>query len=244
MTALVRTELLKLSWTRATWGLVVAAVLLVLVRVEILLAGVGQVGGPAPHSSQLTLDVLGTSGLGVFVITVLGVVTATREFHHATWTSTLLATPDRHRLVLAKVVAAALTGAAVAALLFLVVAVAGVASNDITLTVDAPLVRLVAGGLLSAACWAWLGLGVGLLVRHQAVALLVPLLWLVVVETLLSSYGLRVLLPWMPGGVTRAISGDDFAGVLPVWAAVLVLVGYAAVLTVVGTRRLVRSDVC
>lgn len=244
MTALVRTELLKLAWTRATWGLVVAAVLLVLVRVELLLAGVGQVGGPAPHSLQLTLDVLGTSGLGIFVITLLGVVTATREFHHATWTSTLLVTPSRHRLVLAKVVAAALTGTAVAALLFLIVAVAGVASNDLTLSVDAPLVRLVAGGLLSAACWAWLGLGVGLLVRHQAVALLVPLLWLLVVETLLSSYGLRVLLPWMPGGVTRAISGDDFAGVLPVWAAVLALVGYAAVLTVVGTRRLVRSDVC
>lgn len=167
MTALVRTELLKLAWTRATWGLVVAAVVLVLVRVELLLAGVGQVGGPAPHSSQLTLDVLGTSGLGIFVITVLGVVTATREFHHATWTSTLLATPSRHRLVLAKVVAAALTGAAVAALLFLVVAVAGVASGDITFTVDAPLVRLLAGGLLSAACWAWLGLGVGLLVRHH-----------------------------------------------------------------------------
>ena len=42
MTALVRTELLKLYWTRATWGLVAAAVLLVLVRVELLLAGVGQ----------------------------------------------------------------------------------------------------------------------------------------------------------------------------------------------------------
>ena len=49
MTALVRTELLKLYWTRATWGFVAAAVLLVLVRVELLLAGVGQAGGPAPR---------------------------------------------------------------------------------------------------------------------------------------------------------------------------------------------------
>jgi len=244
MTALVRTELLKLYWTRATWGFVGAAVLLVLVRVELLLAGVGQVGGPAPHSPQLTLDVLGSSGLGVFVISLLGVVTATREFHHATWTATLLSTPDRRRLVLAKIVAAALVGAALAALLFLIVAVAGLASGDVTVTVDAPMVRLVAGGLLSAACWAWLGLAVGLLVRHQAAALLLPLLWLLVVETLLSSYGLRVVLPWTPGGATRAMSGDQFAGALPVWAAALVLVGYAAALTAAGTRRLVRSDVC
>ena len=244
MTALVRTELLKLYWTRATWGFVAAAVLLVLVRVELLLAGVGQAGGPAPRSSQLTLDVLGSSGVGVFVITLLGVVTATREFHNATWTSTLLSTPGRRRVVLAKVVTAGLVGAALAALLFLVVALAGLASGDITITVDAALVRFVGGGLLSAACWAWIGLAVGLVVRHQAAALLVPLLWLLVVETLLSSYGLRMLLPWTPGGATRAISGDQFAGVLPVWAAVLVLVGYGAVLTAVGTRRLVRSDVC
>ncbi|HET9871317.1 MAG TPA: ABC transporter permease [Propionibacteriaceae bacterium] len=244
MTALVRTELLKLYWTRATWGLVGAAVLLVLVRVELLLAGVGQVGAPAPGSRQLTLDVLGSSGLGVFVITLLGVVTATREFRSATWTSTLLITPHRRRLVLAKVVAASVAGAALAALLFLIVAVAGVASGDVTLTAEAPLLRLVAGGLLAAACWAWLGLAVGLLVRHQAAALLLPLLWLLVVETLLSSYGLRVLLPWTPGGATRAMSGDQFAGALPVWAAALVLVGYAAALTAAGTRRLVRSDVC
>ena len=244
MTALVRTELLKLYWTRATWGFVVAAVLLVLVRVELLLAGVGQVGGPAPGSRQLTLDVLGSSGLGVFVITLLGVVTATREFHNATWTSTVLTTPDRRRLVLAKVVAAALAGTALAALLFLIVAAAGVASGEVTVTVDAPMVSLVAGGLLSAACWAWLGVAVGLLVRHQAAALLLPLLWLLVVETLLTSYGLRMVLPWTPGGATRAMSGDQFAGVLPAWAAGLVLVGYGAVLTAAGTRRLVRSDVC
>ena len=106
------------------------------------------------------------------------------------------------------------------------------------------MVRFVVGGLLAAACWAWLGLAVGLLVRHQAAALLLPLLWLLVVETLLSSYGLRVLLPWTPGGATRAMSGDQFAGALPVWAAALVLVGYAAALTAAGTHRLVRSDVC
>ncbi len=243
MNALVRTELLKLLTIRAVWGLLAVAVLLVLVRVELLLAGAGRVGGPSPGSPQLTLDVLGTSGLGVFIITLLGVLTATHEFHHATWTSTLLTTPSRQRLVLAKAMAAATVGAGAAAILFLVVAGAGLASGHVTIAVNADVVRFVGGGLLSGACWAWLGLALGLLMRQQTAALLAPMLWLLVVETLLSSYGLAMVLPWTPGGATRAISGDQFAGALPGGVAALVLMGYAAVLTAAGASRLVRSDV-
>jgi ABC-type transport system involved in multi-copper enzyme maturation permease subunit len=244
MTGLVRTELLKLYWTRATWGLVAFALVLVLVRVELLLAGVGQVGGPPSGSRELTLAVLGTSGVGIFVIVLLGVLTITREFQYATWTSTLLTIPDRRRLVLAKILAAALTGVVLAGLLFVVTATAGLLSGEVRIVVDTGLVRLVAGGLASAACWAWLGVAVGVLVRQQIAALLVPLVWMLVVETLLASFGLDLLLPWTPGGASRAIAGDPFTGALPVWTAVLVLAGYGAVLTVLGTRRLVSSDVC
>ena len=48
MTALVRTELLKLYWTRATWGFLAAAVVLAVVRVEMVLASVGRVGRARP----------------------------------------------------------------------------------------------------------------------------------------------------------------------------------------------------
>src|SRR5215218_3531900 len=125
MSALVRTELLKVLWTRGTWGFLTAAVLLVLGRVVLLLRGVGSVGGPAPGSAELTLAVLGCSGLGIFVIVLLGVVSVTREFYNGTWTSTLLVTPDRRRLIVAKVLAASVTGGAVSALLLAVAAVAG-----------------------------------------------------------------------------------------------------------------------
>jgi ABC-2 type transport system permease protein len=243
MTTLIRTELLKLYWTRATWVFLVVAVLLVLVRLELLLAGLGRVGAPTPGSSELTLAVLGTSGVGIFVITLLGVVSVTREFHSATWTSTLLASPDRTRVVVAKVVAAALTGVAVAALLLLVAVVRGMAAGAVHLTPDGALVRALPGGLLTAAWWAWLGVAVGLLVRNQTAALILPLGWMLVVETLLPAYGLDVLVPWTPGGATRAISGDIAAGLLPVWGAALVLLGYGTALTLLGARRLVRSDV-
>jgi ABC-2 type transport system permease protein len=243
MIALVRTELLKLYWTRATWVFLLAAVLLVLVRLELLLAGLGRVGAPARGSTELTLAVLGTSGVGIFVITLLGVVTVTREFQNATWTSTLLASPNRTRVVVAKVVAGGLTGTAVAALLLLVTVVRGMAAGALHLTLDAALLRTIPGGLVTAAWWAWLGVAVGLVVRNQTAALVVPLVWMLVVETLLPAYGLQALVRWTPGGATRALAGDPAAGLLPVWAAALLLLGYATVLTVVGTRGLVRSDV-
>ena len=243
MIALVRTELLKLYWTRATWVFLGAAVLLVLVRLELLLAGLGRVGAPAPGSVELTLAVLGTSGVGIFVITLLGVVTVTREFHSATWTSTLLVTPDRTQVVLAKLVAAALTGTAVAVLLLLVAAVRGLAAGVVRLSLDGALLRALPGGLLAAAWWAGFGVAVGLVVRHQAAALVLPLAWMLVVETLLPAYGLDAVVPWTPGGATRAISGDTTAGMLPVWVAALLLLGYGSVLTVLGTRRLARSDI-
>jgi ABC-2 type transport system permease protein len=239
MSVLVRAELLKLWWTRATWVMIAVAVVLVALRVELLLGSVGQVGGPAAGSEELTLAVLGSSGVGVFVIVLLGVVTITREFHHATWTSTLLTVPDRRRVLAAKVLAAALAG-----LLLVVTAGAGLVSGDVRFPADGTLVRFVLGQLVSAACWAWLGVALGGLVRHQTAALVIPLLWLLVVETLLPAYGLAWLTPFTPGGATRALGGESFPGALPLWAAGLVLALYGSVLTVLGTRRLVRSDVC
>jgi hypothetical protein len=41
MIALVRSELLKLYWTRATWFFVAGAVLLAVFRVELVVASVG-----------------------------------------------------------------------------------------------------------------------------------------------------------------------------------------------------------
>jgi len=244
VTRLVRAELLKLWWTRATWAFVAVAVVLVAVRVELLLAAVGQVGGPEAGSEELTLAVLSTSGLGVFVIALLGVVTMTREFHHATWTSTLLSVPDRRRVLVAKVMAAALAGVALTLLLLLVTTVAGLVSGDLRISVGGALVRVVLGQLASAACWAWLGVAVGGLVRNQTAALVIPLLWLLVVETLLPAYGLAGVTPFTPGGATRALGGEPFPGALPTWAAALVLLAYGSVLTGLGTRRLVRADVC
>jgi ABC-2 type transport system permease protein len=243
MTALVRAELLKTFWTRGTWGLLAVAVLLVVARVELVLAGIGTVGSPLRGSAELTVAVLAAGGMGQFVVVLLGVVTVTREFATATWTSTLLTTPSRGRVLLAKVAAAAVVGVLTTWLLFAIAAARGLAAGAVVLDGDPRVTRLLLGGMLAAAFWAWFGVAVGALVRHQAAAVLVPLVELLVVETLLPSFGLGRVSPWTPGGATGALAGADFAGVLPVGVAVLVLLGYGLALTAPGLRRLVRSDV-
>ncbi len=244
MIALIRTELLKLLWTRATWGLLAAAVVLAVVRVQMVLSNVGEADAPAPGSRQLTLDVLGASGAGVLVLVLLGVVLVTGEFHHATWTSTLLETPNRSRVLAAKFITAALVGAIGAALLLAVAAGLGLASGNVRLSVDPQSVQLLAGVLVATAWWTWLGAAIGTAVRSQTVALLIPPVWMLVVETLLPSYGLDGVLPWTPNGLTGALGGAHFAGALPEWAAAVTLLGYGLVLSVAGVRRAVRTDVC
>ena len=244
MIALVRTELLKLLWTRGTWGFLAAAVVISVVRVEMVLSNVGKSDAPPPGSRQLTLDVLGASGVGVLIIMLLGVVLVTHEFHHATWTSTLLETPSRPRVLVAKFVTAALVGAIGAASLLAVAAGMGLASGDVRLFVDARQVQLVAGGLVATAWWAWLGAAIGTVIRSQTIALMIPLVWILVIENLLPSYVPDAVLPWTLNGLTAALGGAEFAGVLPEWVAALSLLGCGLVLSAVGVRRSVRTDIC
>jgi ABC-2 type transport system permease protein len=242
MTALVRAELLKLCWTRATWALVAAAVLLAALRVGLILAGVGRIGSAAGGSVDLTLAVLGASLSGVLVIALLGVIVVTREFHSATWTSTLLVTPNRARVLAAKFLAAGLAGVLIGVLLLATAAGVGLVFGQIRLTMSTALLQLVAGGLVYAACWGWFGAAIGALIRNQTIALLVPPVWMLI-ETLLPSYGLHRLVPFTPGGVSSALAGGDLAGALPAWGAVLVLLGYGLAMTVAAVRRTEHSDV-
>src|SRR5215212_879014 len=169
MTTLVGTELLKLYWTRATWFFLAAALLLSAFRVELVLASVGRVGSPLRGSSELTLTVLSASGIGGLVVALLAVVLITREFHYATWTSTLLTTPGRRRVLVVKFVAAGVLGAVGAAVMLAVAADLGLISGDVTLRLDARLVQLLTAGLMIGVFWAWLCAALAALIRNQTI---------------------------------------------------------------------------
>jgi ABC-2 type transport system permease protein len=244
MTTLVRAEFRQLRSTRSTWALLVVALLLCLTVNMMVLARVGGIDAPPRGSTDLRDTLLGASGAGMLPVLLLGVLAVTGEFHHRTATSAFLAVPDRRRVVAVKAVACALLAPVVAVGLMIVPLTIGALSGAIELIFDERFARLLGGALLMFGCWALLGVGVGAVIRNQTVAVVVPLLWFGVVETLLPSYpALQWLHPWLPGALTGAIGGDDSPGALPALAALVVFVAYTLVLLLVGTRRIVRLDV-
>jgi len=106
MTRLITSELFKLRTTRTFYGVVGGALALV-VGIVVLAAATG-----TWHRGDTPLrDLMGISGFAQVFALVLGILAVTSEFRHGTITPSLLAVPDRTRLVLAKLITALIAGA-------------------------------------------------------------------------------------------------------------------------------------
>jgi ABC-2 type transport system permease protein len=244
MTALVRAELRQLRRTRATWALLAVALFLCVTVATMVLAEVGGIDAPPRGSTALRDMLLGVSGAGMLPVLLLGVLVVTGEFHHRTATPAFLVVPDRRRLIAAKAVACAILAPVIAIPLMAVPLTIGVLSGAIDLSFDDGFLRLLGASPLMFACWALLGVAIGTVVRNQTVAVVIPLLWFGVVETLVPAYpALLWLHPWLPGALTGAIGGGDSPGALPAWAALAAFLAYTLVLLLAGSRRIVRLDV-
>jgi TM2 domain-containing membrane protein YozV len=117
---------------------------------------------------------------------------------------------------------------------------------------DSSIWRTLALSLLVLAVWALIGLGAGILIPNQVAALLISIGLAWIVEPLVGfligaqSWG-KGAAPYFPSNATAAaLGGNSAAGSftpLSWWAAALVLVGYAAIMTLVGSFLTVRRDV-
>jgi ABC-2 type transport system permease protein len=243
MTALVATEFLKLRLTRATWIFLAVALALSAARVTMVLSSAGTAAGVDRGTSEATLTLAGAAGTGTLLALFLGITSVTGEFRHATLTGTLLRVPDRRRIVVAKALTLAAVGGVTALALSILGVVVGLSQG-----VAGPLefgasLRLAIAIAVGGAFWGWLGVGVGLVVTNQTIAVLVPVGWLLVVEPLVGSFGLDVLVPWLPGSLPGALAGLAGENAPPAWAAVAALVGYGIALSLLGARLLERRDV-
>jgi hypothetical protein len=173
------------------------------------------------------------------------------EFRHQTVTQTFLVTPDRGRVVAAKLVAYPLAGIALAlvTLAFTAAVAAGwLAAKGITPSLpDARLglayVRMVGVALLGTALCGLVGVGVAALVRNQVAALVGILVWVLVVEgLLLSLLNAPSLGKWLPSAAAAAITSPGGAH-LSRLGGTLLLAAYALALALAGTRLVVRRDI-
>jgi hypothetical protein len=179
---------------------------------------------------------------------LLGILGMTGEFRHQTITQTFLVTPDRGRVVAAKLIAYPLAGIVLAVATLAVTAAVGagwLAAKGMTPSLlDARLGRVLGVALLSAGLCGLVGLGVGALVRNQVAALVVTLVWVLVVEGLLMSLlNAPSLGKWLPSAAAAAVITSPGGAHLSRLGGTLLLAAYALGLALAGTRLVVRRDI-
>lgn len=241
MKNLIRAEFLKMRTTRTVYWLFAALLALVAFSVFTI-----SHGDQVPLVDQEFLFVTG-SITWLFVLLV-GLRSFTDEFRHGTIVPTLLANPDRGRLLLAKVVVLAATSLVFVVSAFalaLAIGVPQLGSTGAAANVATPAMASLLGrvGLMSI-LWATLGVAIGLAVRHQAAAIVGSLVWIMFVEMLLESAAEQVT-KFLPVHATTALVAppnvDDLVlGALP---GGLMLAAWAAAWCVFGAIAMHRRDI-
>lgn len=249
MKNLVHAEVLKLRTTRSFYGNALAVLAFVPLLVALAIQTAGGDGGGAPlDTSEGLRNVLSAAAAGTAMVNIIGIMVMAGEFRHNTATSTFLVAPNRTQVVGAKLIAVTLVGivlGVVASILTLAIAVPWLAAKDVSVDIFSADVGLVLlGGIVATALYGLIGVGVGSLIRNQTAAVVATLLWVLVVENSLVSFGPQVG-RWVPGGASNALTAvaTPAGGLLPAWGGGLVLVAYGLAFAAAGRRFVLRRDV-
>jgi ABC-2 type transport system permease protein len=241
MTALLSTEALKLRTLRTTWIIAALAVAVSAIigfaaaRIVIDAGEPLRLAGLAGTPAQATW----------FLAVVAAVLASAGEFQHRTIRTTLLASPRRGRVLVAKSAVAGAYGG----LLVLLGTAAAVAAGLITAAaMDASSTgggvswEHIAGTVAVGTAFAVLATGLGVLTRSAAIAIGAVLLWRFVGEGILPAVlhndGLT---RWTPNGTAGALIGLGDHPLAP-WAAALLLSGYTVAVSAVAAVLFLHRD--
>ncbi|MEP6661635.1 MAG: ABC transporter permease subunit [Acidimicrobiales bacterium] len=248
MSNALRAELLKQRSTRTVRSLFGAMVGLVLFVV--LLHGFGLKAEDLESASkQLTIVFGWGEVLGALFAALLGALSITGEIRHGTIRPTFLVTPQRRRVVAAKVWASMLIGTGfglVAGAIAAGVGTAVLGARGIDVRLDAgDYALLIAGSAAAAALWAAIGVGLGAVVRNQVPTLIGICAWLLFVENLLVGdiAGVGDVGRLLPGAAGKAITGQDPNTLLGPMVGLVLLALYAAAVSVGGSLAISSRDV-
>jgi ABC-type transport system involved in multi-copper enzyme maturation permease subunit len=242
MTRALQAELIKLRTTRtflALTGSALALSLLVTILVAVLSNDV---------TARDVRDLFGSIDTSGLFILLLGIIGMAGEWRHRTIASTVLTTPQRLRLLLAKAVAYAIAGM-VLSLVVNVVSM-GVGSlilssrNETTLPVS-DLVDILWRNLVIAAFFGALGVLIGALLRNPAVAIVVILVFLFVVDPALLGLAYDEWKFGPFGGAPTGVTGvrpDDSKELLPLGAALAVMAGWLSLFFAAAAATFTKRD--
>jgi ABC-type transport system involved in multi-copper enzyme maturation permease subunit len=225
--------------------------MLALVLLAVLLHGLGLPAEKVDSTSeQLTLVVGWGEKLAAVFAGLLGAMSITSEIRHGTIRPTFLVTPQRARVLAAKVLASMFFGAGfglIATGLAVGVGSAALRARGIESQLDGGAYALfLAGGAAAAALWAAIGVGLGAVVRNQVPTLIGICAWLLFVEGLLVGDLIGAagdVGRFAPGAAAAAISGQDPAQLVAPVVGLVLLVLYATAAALAGSLATARRDV-
>jgi ABC-2 type transport system permease protein len=246
----IRSELLKLRTARSFIVMIALGAVLAVV-ISVITAFASDYSHLSHGPSEPGVDQISTASVFVFFTLMLGVLTLTTEYRHGSIASTLLVEPNRRQLLVAKLVAVCAAGALVALLvggICLALGAVILPGRGISLGLDGKLVaELLAGMTIAGALMAAIGLGIGALIRKQTAAVVGILVYLFLIEPLITQVALKSLERFSIGNAlaqltsTARVNGvDDAFGQV---TGGLLLAGYAVVLVLVGAVVMQNRDV-
>jgi ABC-type transport system involved in multi-copper enzyme maturation permease subunit len=241
VTGVIASELLKLRTARSNVILAIAGVgLAILISVLTVL-----------FDSSPTTDVLiSDAEFCVLFTLILGAMSIAGEMRHGSIAPSLLVTPSRTELLLGKLVAIVIAGAAIGALAFGGSLAAGALllpgqGFDFGLS-SGEVIKDIAAGAALAALYGVMGLGAGALLRNQTGAIIVLLMTLFFVDPLVASLWTHYA-PYSLGGVLASATGAPGQGPAdePVaqGTALALQLGYSTLLFLIGLFAFNRVDI-
>lgn len=219
MTRVLRAEIFKFRTTPGLW--VILAVTLALTALGIVTAFLNQTGPHATTRFAAPVTVTDLRNLvgagyqaGVVLAPVLGVMCITTEYRQKVLTTTLLVTPRREIVLVAKILASVVWSLVLAVAGLALVAAMGiplfVAEGGAVGTLLRQVGPVVPGLLGAYALLAVFGMGIGTLLRNQVAAVIVTIALALLVEPIIVLLVHNLLhddLNWLPSRSTAALAG-------------------------------------
>jgi ABC-2 type transport system permease protein len=245
MTRLIRSELRKLTSTKLPWAFLGVLVVIAALNAFVVIAGTDMDGSKAfiataaDQQSLMAFAANAFMGAGLF-----GTIAVAREYGHHTVVPTFLASPRRHRAVVAQLTAVAGVGgilSVIGAGLTVTAIALGLTTTDYGFFVSAGnVLRIIAASGFAGATGAILGAGIGAVVRNVGGAVTSAVLVLIIAPPLIVQL-FNGSASWMPGILANVMSGTATDVATP--AALAALAAWAFIPAMIGFIAVQRRDV-
>ena len=260
MSALLKSELRKLIYLRANWLLLLWSGLFAALGTVAPILVLNSDSGPGrgvfsgTETPEGINAVFANAAGGYLFALILGILIMTNEYRHGTAVGTFLVTPKRSTVLVAKLIAASLAGLVIQLFSFIF----AITSGFIALTFFEPhapvpaelLFKVFRASAISGLVLGIVGVGLGALVKNQIAAVTGAVIWTLIVEGLVVAFA-ESIGKYLPAGAITGLVDVDFGendfnlsieNYLTPGPATLVLLGYAALFSLIAMRTTLRRD--